>query len=325
MTWFRVDDGFSDHAKVHALQDSKHWKGAIALWTLAGSWCAKHEKDGLVPAATVRRLGFVAAEADALVTCGLWGKAEDGYQFHQWQERNPLRAELDAKREQTRNKVTEWRDRNKKPKCNPVTNDHVTGHAEVGNHPVTLPPSQTLPVPDPSRPDPESGRARARPEPVDRLPEPEPEPHGPPSPGHGFKQSRMLALFVAEFEAVQRSTPSLGGKAVDGLFAMVCRTAELQGVAPETLFVASVRAWLGKPLTDREREFPLACFQARWGSLTARGEAAPADGAPRTVQSLRDAAQAALGRGDFEALKRLNREREELERSLDSREVRRAR
>lgn len=156
MTWFKVDDGFSDHPKVHALQEqSKQWKGALALWLLAGSWAAKHEKDGLVPMATVRRLGFSISEADALVECGLWHSAEGGYLFHQWQERNPLKTELEAKREQTRNKVTQWRENKKKLSCNPVTPPSVTGYKEDGNQSVTLPPTRPVPTrPDPSRSDP---------------------------------------------------------------------------------------------------------------------------------------------------------------------------
>src|SRR4051812_9143173 len=115
MTWFKVDDGFSDNAKVHALQESKHWKGAIALWTLAGSWCSKQETDGVVPELTVRRLGGTTAEADALIECGLWERAEKGYRFHQWAERNPLKADLQAKREQNRERVAKHRE---KPRSN---------------------------------------------------------------------------------------------------------------------------------------------------------------------------------------------------------------
>lgn len=141
MTWFRVDDGFSDHPKVHALQESRHWKGAMALWTLAGSWCAKHEKDGEVPAHTVKRLGGTKQEAEALVSVGLWERTTDGYRFHEWAERNPLREELDAKREKTKSRVSEWRRKKSENQneCNSVTEPFVTPP------PVTLPP--TLPIP----------------------------------------------------------------------------------------------------------------------------------------------------------------------------------
>ena len=137
--WFRVDDGFSDHAKVHALQETKHWKGAIALWTLAGSWCSKQETDGHITMQTIRRLGGTASEADALVDCGLWEKTESGYVFHGWAERNPLKSALDTKREQTRNRVTEWRDKRKRN-----ADGNADGNA-VTNEDVTPPPSRPVP------------------------------------------------------------------------------------------------------------------------------------------------------------------------------------
>jgi hypothetical protein len=305
VTWFRVDDGFSDHAKVHALQESKHWKGALALWTLAGAWCAKHEKDGFVPSSTVKRLGFVPAEADALVECGLWDAAEGGYHFHQWAERNPLRSELDAKREQTRNRVSGWREL----KRNAVTPGY-------GNASVTPPPSR--PVPDPSRPVPESERARPRPEPVDRLPEPEPDT------GQEFTDRRMQTAFWAEYEAVQKVPPNMAGKNLAGFHAVVCRTASLQGQDPHTFFVDKVRAWLGNPLGEIERQAPYACFRQAWGDLAAVGEAKGGTGEPETVESLRKVGSAAAIRGDQAEVARIAKRIDALEKRAD-RQVSRAR
>jgi hypothetical protein len=144
---------------------------------------------------------------------------------------------------------------------------------------------------------------RTQPPAVDRVPE--------------FGARQMATVFVREYEAVQRSTPSMGGKHVDGLHAMVCRTAELQGVSPESLFLDTVRAWLSNPLSDRDRQSPYACFCQAWGSLTARGTAKPAEGSAETVASLQEAAQAAVARGDLAEVKRLNARRRELEDAAD--------
>jgi len=149
--------------------------------------------------------------------------------------------------------------------------------------------------------------ARARPGPVERLPEPE----------RGFTDRRMRSLFVAEFEAVQKTTPSLAGKHVGELHNQVTHTARLQGVDPEVLFVDSVRAWLGNPLGAREQQSPLACFQARWGSLTARGSPEAPTVAPDTIESLRAAAQDALLRDDIDAMKRFNARVKELQDEAD--------
>jgi hypothetical protein len=156
---------------------------------------------------------------------------------------------------------------------------------------------------------------RTRPDAVDRLPEPK-------QAESGFTDRRMQAVFVREYEAVQRSTPSMAGKLVGGLHAMVSRTAELQGVDPEVLFTDSVRAWLSNALTERDRQSPYACFCQAWGALTARGQAKPSDGSAETVESLQAAARAAVLRGDHAEAARLGKRRDELRDAAD-RQVRR--
>lgn len=111
MTWFKVDDGFADHPKVIALQQRRGWKGALALWTLAGSWSARHLTEGHVPAAVLRRLGASKAEANALVAVGLWEIVDGGYRFHQWMERNPSKASIEADRSKIAERVRRHRQR----------------------------------------------------------------------------------------------------------------------------------------------------------------------------------------------------------------------
>ncbi len=104
MSWFRVDDSFPDHPKVLRLQASRHWRGALSLWLLAGAWSSKHLTDGAVPDAIVKRLGCTLEEADALVTAGLWTSEAEGYAFHEWAERNPTRSKVLADREADRSR-----------------------------------------------------------------------------------------------------------------------------------------------------------------------------------------------------------------------------
>lgn len=105
MVWFRVDDSLPDHPKMLAIQGHKSWKGALALWTLAGAWCGKHLTDGAVPRAVVLRLGGTPAEAAALVEHGFWDETPTGYIFHDWEARNPTRASVEAQREKTKQRV----------------------------------------------------------------------------------------------------------------------------------------------------------------------------------------------------------------------------
>jgi hypothetical protein len=87
VTWFYVDDGFSDHPKVKRIPRSRR-SAALGLWVLAGSWCARHLTDGWVPAFMVDELGSGEECAEALVAARLWERAkrddEDGFIFVDW-------------------------------------------------------------------------------------------------------------------------------------------------------------------------------------------------------------------------------------------------
>lgn len=113
MTWFRIDDNFADHPKVDALLEGKHGEAAIALWTLAGAWCAKHLTDGVVPAGRVRRFGLRNPDtlATELVRVGLWEETADGFAFHDWHKYQPSRATVEMEREKTAERVRRHRDK----------------------------------------------------------------------------------------------------------------------------------------------------------------------------------------------------------------------
>ena len=113
MTWYRVDDGFSTHAKVDALAgDQPH---AVACWTLLGSASMRDLTDGIVTRAALRRTLALWSERDrtraveALVRVGLWlvdtspeAGPGGGWRFHDWHLYQPSRAEVEAQREKQR-------------------------------------------------------------------------------------------------------------------------------------------------------------------------------------------------------------------------------
>lgn len=111
MVWFRVDDGFHDHPKVEALLESKHASDAIALWTLAGSWCGKQLTDGEISASKVARLGIRhhAKAAQELVRVRLWEKTDTGFRFHEWTERQAARADVDQSRRESADRMRRLR------------------------------------------------------------------------------------------------------------------------------------------------------------------------------------------------------------------------
>lgn len=133
MTWFKVDDKLHSHRKVAALGNDI---GALALWTVAGSWCADHLTDGFVPRYMVPQLLPVSRAkafrmAFALETVGLWenftrevdGKTEQGWLFHGWSERGrqPTSAQVLADRDANAARQAEFRER-KRAERNAVSN-----------------------------------------------------------------------------------------------------------------------------------------------------------------------------------------------------------
>ena len=98
MTWFRVDDNLAFHPKVLAAGNA-----AMGLWVRAGSWAAQQLTDGYVPDAMITTLGGARA-ARALEAAGLWVRLDDGWGFHDWHERQPLRRTVEAERDREREK-----------------------------------------------------------------------------------------------------------------------------------------------------------------------------------------------------------------------------
>ncbi|HEX6967609.1 MAG TPA: hypothetical protein VF174_02095 [Micromonosporaceae bacterium] len=95
MTWFKVDDSFHANPKVLAASPA-----ALGLWVVAGSWSAQNLTEGFVPNHVLARLMPRADRfATELIKVGLWERAENGYQFHDWTDFNPTRSEALAVKE----------------------------------------------------------------------------------------------------------------------------------------------------------------------------------------------------------------------------------
>jgi hypothetical protein len=105
MPWFKVDDTMPFHAKVCAAGNS-----AVGLWVRAGAWSMQQLTDGYVPTHMARTLGS-AAEARRLVEVGLWIEKGDGYQFHEWDQRQPSRVTVLTERESAKERQRRARER----------------------------------------------------------------------------------------------------------------------------------------------------------------------------------------------------------------------
>ena len=105
MSWFKVDDKLHSHKKA-----ARAGVAAMGLWVLAGSWCSDQETDGFIPDYMVRRIdpdGFDLGSL--LVRANLWERAEndgdEGFQFRDWAEYQPTRADKEAEREAARERM----------------------------------------------------------------------------------------------------------------------------------------------------------------------------------------------------------------------------
>jgi hypothetical protein len=105
MTWFKVDDSFHAHPKVLATDAD-----ALGLWVVAGAWSSSHLTDGFVPDHALPRLLPGSDDlARKLVTAGLWRKARGGYRFHDWNDFNPKREDVEGERKAARERMRKLR------------------------------------------------------------------------------------------------------------------------------------------------------------------------------------------------------------------------
>lgn len=159
MTWFKVDDSFHGHPKLADLESGPSFAEAVALWTLAGSWCASHLTDGRVPATTLRRLvPFDWRDAAAeLVRVGLWhAEYGGGYRFHGWHNYQPTAASVEAERAAGRGRLQRWREknRNRSATVDGVVDAPVTPHVTALHTPHVTPSETACETVTPTRPDP---------------------------------------------------------------------------------------------------------------------------------------------------------------------------
>lgn len=153
MAWFKVDDGFYDHPKVEELPNA-----AVGLWVKAGTWCAKHETDGVIPATRVKAFKGTASQIRALIECGLWSETTTNsgakaYSFRDWFDYQPSREEREKERALWREKKRKSRSQ-KLDKLRQQQNvpEGVPEMSPEGTNEGVPEMSGTIPVP--SRPDP---------------------------------------------------------------------------------------------------------------------------------------------------------------------------
>lgn len=164
MPWFKVDDQLHTHPKWLAASPA-----AKALWVTAGSWCATHLTDGLVPRHVLPILGGSPRVAAELVDVQLWHVEGDGWRFHAWLEFQPSAEQVEADRAAARERQKRARDKARESqRSHGVTDGEVTGV-------VTVPPTRPDPTGETPPSPPRSRKRRSRkpaepPNPSSQLP-----------------------------------------------------------------------------------------------------------------------------------------------------------
>jgi hypothetical protein len=269
MVWFKVDDSFYDHPKAEDLSDS-----AVALWTRAGSYCARHLTDGFVSHRKAARMCDNPESAiSELVAAGLWEKDADGYRFHDWHEYQPTREEslAAAKGRSIGGAVGNHRrwhaergilDRN----CRYCLADPHRS-ADRSSDRLADQSTESLPNP-PSRPDPtrtteehpsdvlfggfvaEPAKPKKRTQPATRIPD-------------DFTVTKAMVAWAGE------ETPLVNGKRETDQFIDYWKAADGR-TARKKDWVAAWRTWMRKAQTDAEaRQARVPVQQARQTGLPA--------------------------------------------------------
>jgi len=130
MSWVKLDDQFPDHPKVIAAGGDAAW-----LYVAGLCYCQAKLTDGVIPAGIVPRLTDRKNPlrlAERLVEVRLWEPLGSDYRIHDYHDLNTAAEKVKAKREATRKRVTEWRE---KRACNAVTN--AIGNAGGNAAPLT--------------------------------------------------------------------------------------------------------------------------------------------------------------------------------------------
>jgi hypothetical protein len=109
MVWFRVDDNLCFHPKTLEAGNA-----AMGLWVRAGAWAAANLTDGHIPIKIANDLGSKRSQ-NALVSAGFWVKSCQGFQFHDWDQRQFSKTEVEQRRQYERDRKAQQRNRNVPP------------------------------------------------------------------------------------------------------------------------------------------------------------------------------------------------------------------
>jgi len=102
MSWIKLDDGFPQNPKIVGLSD-RAFRDYISGLCYSGRYLT----DGFLPQAIISKI----KGTKELINCGLWEQIPDGIQIKNYTEYQTPKDEVERKKEQTRNRVTRYREK----------------------------------------------------------------------------------------------------------------------------------------------------------------------------------------------------------------------
>lgn len=164
MVWVKLDDHMDEHHKIAALSDA-----AFRLWASGLCYANRSLTDGFIPTNMLGRLYSgtkVKTLAAELVRQRLWHIVDGGWQIHDYLEYQPSKDKVTAERKATRQRVDEWRKRQKGDE-KPVGNGVGNGVTDPATNRRVTPAPSPVPFPDPVPP--ESSPRKSAPFPSEQV------------------------------------------------------------------------------------------------------------------------------------------------------------
>lgn len=163
MAWVRIDDTFADHPKM-----LRAGSLGVALWLEGLAYANRHLTDGRLARHVVASFRLVRQPlkvAELLVDVGLWERADDEYQIHDYAEHYPSAADVrarraaDAERKRRGTPSGLRSDSGRSPDVRARAGAGTgTGVDRIGETPSEEPSTSTAPVDPPSRAAPSAER-----------------------------------------------------------------------------------------------------------------------------------------------------------------------
>lgn len=101
LPWVRLDTQFASNPKILYLVEDKKFRAAF-VWVTSLGYAGAHGTDGFLPAACLPFLHATKADANALVSVGLWKPAPGGWEINGWAEFQPSNEETQERKKRAR-------------------------------------------------------------------------------------------------------------------------------------------------------------------------------------------------------------------------------